>query len=252
MLALRELQQAFSAAMLAEDADAICSRVVEEGFSAAQRLRIYRNTFRSTLTEALRTTFPAVNRLVGSDFFEMAAGQFIAGKPPASADLNEYGEGFADFLAKFPPASTLAYLADVARFEWVLSVAANADDAPVLNPRVLGEIPAEQYDALRFEPHPSLSFRVLGYPADQIADAVLAGDDAAMAQVDLSGGPIWLAVHRGPNGIEAERLAPQDYVFLSRLCHGEPLGVLCETAPPEAAALLAESIVKGRLTAWHS
>lgn len=251
MLGLRELQQLFSAAMLAEDNDAVCEHIVEAGFSAAERLCIYRNTYRSTLTAALRTTYPAVERLVGRDFLDMAAGQFIAGNTPASADLNEYGEGFAEFLAKFPPASTLAYLPDVARFEWALSVAANAADAPALSPHVLGEIRSEDHDSLCFEAHPSLRFLALSYPADQIADATLAGDDTAMAQLDLSNGPIWLVVHRGPNSIEVQRLAPQAYDFLRRLCGGEPLGKICETAPPEAAALLAESLIKGRLTAFR-
>jgi hypothetical protein len=92
-------------------------------------------------------------------------------------------------------------------------------------------------------------FLQLAYPADQIADAVLSGDDAAMAQVDLSSGPVRLAVHRGPDGIEAQRLGPRAYDFLLRLCAGEALGTLCETAPAEAAALIAESLTKGRLAA---
>lgn len=250
MLALRDLQQAFGAAMLAED-DAVPSEIVEDGFTAAERLRIYRNTYRSTLTEALRTTYPAVDRLVGRDFFDTAAAQFIAGNQPASADLNEYGESFAEFVADFAPASSHPYLADVARFEWALSVAANADDATVLNPHALGEIPSEHHDALRFEAHPSVRFLALTYPADEIADAVLAADDAAMAQIDLSSGPVWLAVHRGRDGIGVERLGPQAYDFLRRLCGGETLGVLVQTAPPEAPALLAENLTKGRLMAFR-
>jgi hypothetical protein len=251
MPSLRELQQAFGAFMLSENDNAVCSHIVEDGFSAADRAGIYRNTCRSVLIETLRMTYPAVDRLVGRDFFEMAAGQFAAAHPPRSGYLNEYGDEFADFLAALGPASALPYLANVARFEWALSVAANAADTPVLDPGALAALDPERHATLRFEAHPSVRFLALAYPADQIADAVMSGDDAAMAQVDLSSGPVWLVVHRGANGVEAQRLEPDALGFVSRLCAGERLGSLLETAPPQAPALLAEALTKGHLTAFH-
>lgn len=252
MSALHELQQAFGASMLFEGDGAVCGQIIDDGFSAAERLRIYRNTFRSTLTEALRMTYPAVDRLVGRDFFDNAAEQFIHANPPSSAYLNEYGGGLAEFLAAFQPASTLSYLPDVARFEWALSVAANAVDAPMLEPGVLAAVDSGSHAALQFEPHPSVRFLALAYPADQIADAVMSGDDAAMAEVDLSSTPVRLVVHRGPGGVEAQRLDPDAHAFVSRLCAGEPLGRLLETAPPDAPMLLAEQLVKGRLTSFRA
>jgi hypothetical protein len=251
MPALLDLQRAFGASMLSEDDDGVGRYIVEEGFSAAERLRIYRNTCRSVLTETLRMTYPALERLVGRDFFDMAAERFIVAWPAGSAYLNGYGGEFADFLGTFEPAKALAYLADVARFEWALSAAANAMDAPVVEPGALAAVDAEEHASLRFEPHPSLRLLVLAYPADQIADAVLSGDDAAIAEVDLSSGPVSLVVHRGPGGVEAQRLERHAYDFVSRLCAGEPLGRLLEAAPPEAPALLAEQLTKGRLAAFR-
>lgn len=251
MSALHEMQQAFAASMLFERDDAICGPIVEDGFTAAERLRIYRNTFRSTLTEVLRITYPAVDRLVGRDFFDSAAEQFIQATPPSSAYLNEYGGGFVEFLATFQAASTLPYLPDVARFEWALSVAANAADVPALEAQALAAVGPEHHAGLQFEPHPSVRFLALDYHANEIADAVLSGDDAAMAEVDVSRRPVWLVVHRGPNGVEAQRLDPRVYAFVSRLCDGEPLGCLLENAPAEAPALIAEQLTKGRLKAFR-
>ncbi len=252
MPALLELQRAFAASMLREENDGVCGAIVEEGFTAAERLRVYRNTCRAVLIETLRMTHPAVDRLVGRDFFDMAAARFMHAHPPQSGYLNEYGGEFADFLAAFGPASELPYLADVARFEWALGVAANAADAPVLGPLTVAAVDPQGHAALRFEPHPSVSFLTLAYPADQIADAVLAGNEAAMAQIDLSSGPVRLVVHRGPDGVEAERLEPGAYEFVSRLCAGEALGRLLESAPADAPLFLAAQLRKGRLTACHS
>jgi len=252
MPALLELQRAFAASMLHEEDDAVCGAVIDDGFAAAERLRIYRNTCRSTLIEALRITYPAVERLVGRDFFDTAAARYAGTHPPQSGYLNEYGGEFPEFLAAFGSASELPYLADVARFEWALGVAANAADAPLLDPLTLAAVDPQRHAALRFEPHSSVCFLTLAYPADQIADAVLAGDEAAMAQVDLSSGPVRLVVHRGPDGVAAERLEPGAYEFVSRLCAREALGRLLESAPADAPLLLAAQLRKGRLTACHS
>ena len=251
MPALHQLEQAFAASMRFEDDSVVGAHIIEDLFTAPERLRIYRNTFRSTLTEALRMTYPATDKLVGRDFFDAAAAQFIHASPPSSGYLNDYGGSFADFLAAFEPARALPYLPDVARFEWALSVAANAVDAPALQAQALAGVDPEQHAALVFEPHPSVVFLGLNYPADEIADAVTSGNDAAMAEVDMTRRPVWLVVHRGPGGVDAQRLEPDAYAFVSRLCNGEPLGRLLDNAPAEAATLIAEQLAKGRLNAFR-
>jgi hypothetical protein len=252
MPALPELQRAFGAALLAEDAAAVAPYLVEDGFSAAERLRIHRNGCRSTLTRSLRMTYPALERLVGAEFFDAAAQAFIAAHPPASGCLNDYGGEFAEFLEAFHPARPLAYLGAVARFEWALGVAANAPDVPALDVTALAALAPEQHARLRFAPHPSVRLLALRFPADEIADAVMSGDEAAMAEVDLASGPVRLVVHRGPDGVAAQRLSPQAHGFLSRLFAGEPLGTLLEAAPADAPQLLAEALAKGRLSAFQS
>ncbi len=248
MPALLELQRAFAGAMLHEYERGIWAHIAADGFSAAERLRIYRNTCRSTLVETLRISYPAVERLVGREFFERAAGKFVAQFPARSGYLNEYGGEFAEFLAELEPARELRYLPDVARFEWALSVAANAPDTPPLDATALTGADAER---LCFAPHPSVSLLELAYPADEIADAVLAGDEAAIREVDLASGPVRLVVHRGANGLETERLDAGAFAFVSRLFGGEPLGRALEAAPADAAALLVQQFGKGRLSAFR-
>jgi len=247
--ALLELQRAFAGAMLDENARAVWPHIADEGFSAGERLRVYRNTCRSTLIETLRLTYPAVERLVGREYFERAAGKFVERHPARNGYLNEYGAEFPAFLAGLKAARELAYLPDVARFEWALSVAANAEDRAVLEPGALLAVETQHHAALRFEPHPSVSCLELSFPADEIADAVLAGDEAAMGEVDLACGPVCIVVHRGPEGLETERLGARAYQLVSRLCAGEPLARVLEAAPEQAPMLLAQQLAKGRLSA---
>src|SRR6266851_3663840 len=157
MPTLHEVQHAFSATLRGGGDGDLADWVVADDFSAAERLEIYRNSCRSVTVEVLRMTYPAVDRLVGRDFFELAAKQFCAAHPPGSGYLNEYGDEFTDFLAGLPEAAAaLHYLPDVARFEWALTCAANADDTPVLDLPSLAASDSQRHGQLRFEPHPSV------------------------------------------------------------------------------------------------
>ncbi|MFD1626617.1 DNA-binding domain-containing protein [Azospirillum griseum] len=253
MPTLHEVQGAFGRSLLLGEDAAVAVHVVEDGFTATERLAIYRNTSRSVLTEALRLSHPAVDRLVGRDFFDLLSARFIRAQPPRSGDLNLYGVGFADVIATVPEAATLAYLPDVARFEWGLACAANAPDGPRLDPAAfagaIGDGRGDGQGDLIIEPHASLRLLHLDHPADAIADAVLSDDDAALGAVDVTDGPVWLAVHRGPLGVEAERLTPEDWRCLHRLCGGESLGSLLETSDRDIAGLLAGQFLKGRFSA---
>ena len=250
MPALRDIQRAFARGVLLGRPDEIAAHVITAGIPAANRLAIYRNTSRTVITGALRLTFPAVDRLGGTAFYDMAAARFIPAQPPITACLDDHGAGFADFLATMPEAAELRYLPDVARFEWALAVAARAPDVPPLNPADLADVVPSVHESLRFEPHPSVTVLHLAFPADSIADAVLSGDTGAMAAIDLADGPIRLVVHRGPNGVHAERVTPQAHNFLVQLFAGEALGPLLDGATPDAAAILAQQFMRGRLAGF--
>ncbi len=88
----------------------------------------------SSLIDALRTKFPATERIVGEEFFRAMARVFVIAHPPRSKILHTYGDDFGDFIAAFEPAAELAYLADVARLEAARTRAYHAADATPLTP----------------------------------------------------------------------------------------------------------------------
>ena len=119
MPTLLELQRAMRASLVDRNDGSAAAMLAEN--VPADRLDIYRNTFVTGVTKALRLSYPAIHRLVGNDFFEGAAGVFIARHPPCAAYLDEYGADFPQFLRGFQPAAALEYLADVARLEWAVN-----------------------------------------------------------------------------------------------------------------------------------
>lgn len=225
MPSLADLQRAMRRSLLAGDA-AAAAFVVADGIAAADRLAIYRHTFESVATRALRLHYPAVAKLVGADCFDAAAREHVAARPPASAWLDRYGGGFAGFLAHWPPVAALGYLGDVARLEWSAGRALHAADAPALDARALAAIAAlepQQQAELRFTPRPSLRLLCTRTAADAIWRATLTSDDDALAALDPRDGPRWLLVERTPSGVEVAALSESQWRFTRDLCAGRTI-----------------------------
>lgn len=257
MPALLELQRAlreqlFGDALPPGEAPSLSDALLPADDSAL-RLAIYRNTCLSTLVNALRLSFPAVQRLVGADFFEAGAREFIRRDPPASAYLNDYGADFPEFLSGFPPAAGLAYLGDVAQLEWAVNRALHASDVSCLELARLATLDESALSGVSFTAHPGLSLLRLGFPADAIWRAVLDQNDAAMAAIDLAAGPVHLLIERDAAGVQVRRLGAAAWAFTARLCAGRPLYEVLAFGPDaEINAWLAEHLSSGRFVGFNS
>jgi hypothetical protein len=249
---LREVQRAFRSSLVEREDGAAAAFVIGDGLEPARRLSIYRNTFVSNLTNALRLSYPAVHRLVGAEFFEGAAQIFVHKRPPVGAYLDEYGGEFAEFLARFPPAALLPYLPDVARLEWAVNRALHAPDVKPLEVAQLAHVDPAHHDRVRFVAHPAVSVLRVDYPVDAIWRAVLEQDDAALSAIDLAAGPVWLLVERTTGRVEVTRLDEHAWRFAAELFAGQLLGAALDTADGvDAPALLAEHIAAGRFIAFN-
>ncbi|CAN7761636.1 DNA-binding domain-containing protein [Variovorax sp. LjRoot84] len=254
MPSLHDVQHAMRCSLLQDGEGPAADLIVGAGLAPAQRLSIYRNTMVATLANALRLSFPAVHRLVGADFFEGAAQIFVRDKAPRCADLNAYGAEFPDFLQRFEPAATLAYLPDVARLEWAVNRALHAPDADPLTVERLATVAPADHGKVCFTAHPSVSMLRSEFPVDAIWRAVLQQDDEAMAAIDPGSGPVCLLVQRLTGEVEVERLDEGAWRFTAALFEGRPLDAAlaaAEAAGVDAPALLAQHLSAGRLVAFR-
>jgi hypothetical protein len=219
---LRELQLDFVEAVLARNDQAIASHLSVHGGTAASRLGIYRSNTYTNLRAALRDAYPVILRLVGDDFFDHAASAFVRAHPSASGDLNDYGDGFGEFLASFPSAAELPYLCDVARLEWARERAYYAFDHPPLELTRLAAIAGDRYGELRFKLHPAASLVNSDYPLLRIWETNqpnYSGDD----YVDLGAGSVRLLVTRRGVEVVNESLGPAESALLSTFIAGQSL-----------------------------
>ncbi|RQS87975.1 HvfC/BufC N-terminal domain-containing protein [Burkholderia contaminans] len=247
---LAELQQVFCR-NLQRDADHdanddVAAVVLGDGLAPQVRLNIYRNTALSVLANALRLSFPAVQRLVGPEFFEGAARLFCSAAPPYSAWLDEYGAQFPEFLAQMPQAASVPYLGDVARLECQVNLVLHAPDEPILDLARLAELDDVALGELQLRPHPAARLLCCDAPADTIWRAVLEHDNPALHAIRLDEGPVHLLVQRTAEGVETLRLSVAEWRITTALFAGEAVDAALAKAPEaHAHALVATYLARG-------
>ena len=209
-LTLLELQTRIGRAVLGGDIVEIAETIEGDGLDPAARLGIYRNHAAVTLEAALKATFPVVCRLVDERFFAYAVHEYLRGHPPRARCLVEYGDDFPDFLAGFQPCKDLPYLADVARFEWALHIAATLRERRPLRVDALAAIPAERAANVGFRLQPSVSYFASPWPIDAIWQA---NQEADVPPVDLASGRTTLEIRRADKAVAWRRLDPGTFSF---------------------------------------
>jgi hypothetical protein len=215
MHGLHELQRDFARSVL-QGGITVGNRIRPNGLTAAQRLAVYRNNTVMGLTETLRDGYPVIHRLVGDGFFNGLASAYVARHPPQSGCLLEYGDQIPAFVAEYPPAHGLPYLADVARLEWLWQAAFHEADAEGLDLSALAAVPAECHGELRLRLHPTAQLMASDYPVLRIWEnnqAGYAGDD----RISLQEGGCRLLLYRPRWEVEMHPMDIGEYAFLSAL-----------------------------------
>ncbi|MGE0241256.1 MAG: putative DNA-binding domain-containing protein, partial [Parvibaculaceae bacterium] len=134
------------------------------GAEPSKRYGVYRNNVATGLARALAARFPVTEKIVGADFFTAMARDFVLGAPPASPVLLQYGEDFPDFVAAFPPAAGLPYLADIVRLENAQVKAYHARDQAPIDAQALARLAPDRMSGLILVFHPATSVLTSPYP----------------------------------------------------------------------------------------
>lgn len=124
---LAERQSAFMAQVLDDEAP------LPDGWGERQGagMNVYRGNYRSSVVDALKSTYEKTERWVGEDMFQRAAAHHVITNPPASWTLDDAGAGFdstcAELFRNDPEVSELAWL------EWRMLEVFTGEDIQPLN-----------------------------------------------------------------------------------------------------------------------
>lgn len=191
------------------------------GKAADKRFAVYRNNVVVSLVDALAATFPAVQRIVGEQFFRAMARVYALETPPTSPLMAEYGHGFPAFLERFEHVAELPYLPDVARIERAWLDVYHAADAPPLDPSILGSIAPERMAQVRFIVHPAARVIQSAYAAVSITALNRSEADCGALDVNVAEDALLTRPHLE---VTLRRLPPGGAVFLQALTEGATLG----------------------------
>jgi len=219
--AFSAFQENFADALL--DADQPVPGTVTSHTARApqKRFAVYRNNVVAGLVAALRTQFPATEKIVGEKFFAAMARVYVVTTPPRSPILVTYGDGFPGFVAGFAPAADVPYLADVARLEVARTRAYHAADATPLDPSAWQELDPGVLLNVRVTLHPSVQILRSAHPVVTIWS--MNSGEHALASIEDCGAEDAL-VARPRLDVQVRRMPAGGAAFLGALASGASLG----------------------------
>ncbi|MDP2230812.1 DNA-binding domain-containing protein [Methylotenera sp.] len=152
---LVQIQSDFQAFLINNKNIAFTHQIVDDDkVGAKKRLSIYYDAYRLRIIEALATAYPKLKMLLGDDLFDKTAREYIDKYPSTYRNLRWYGGSMREHLLYTLPQHLVA--AEMADFEWALSLAFDAEDVDELTLQNLGKYPPESWSDLSFKFQPSI------------------------------------------------------------------------------------------------
>ncbi|MCL9684689.1 HvfC/BufC N-terminal domain-containing protein [Legionella maioricensis] len=155
MTELPHTQEQFQKFIFSGQSEINDSIVQTERVSVDTRLAIYRDAYKLRLIESLTTTFPAVHAYLGTEAFEEVCNSYIDAHPSSYRSIRWFGDVLAEFLQNYY-AKKYSFLAELADFEWKMTLAFDAADKSVLHIADMANVPPESWAGMKFTLHPSV------------------------------------------------------------------------------------------------
>ncbi len=213
---------------------------------ATGRLDVYATGYRLRLIEVLDADYPALHTLAGDELFNQLGRAYIAAHPSTFPNARWFGVHLPHFLASDAAFASQPVLAEMAAFEWAMSLAFDSKDDPVLDIAALACLPGEAWPTLGFRLHSSLQRLELAWNVSAFWQAMTRKDDLPMLaqSPDAVAWIVWrrelTTYFRSMDGDEATALRTigSDGNFAA-MCE-----VLCDWHEPEDVPIFAMTLLK--------
>jgi hypothetical protein len=210
--------------------DSIRPRLQAGSVDVDSQLDIYADAYVMRLTEALRSNYPAVQRALGDEDFDLMARGYLNLYPSAHASIRWLGDSLALFLRDQEPYREVPVLSELASFEWAMRHTLDGADAVRLTVEALLSVPVHRWSDLQFDLHPSVTRLSLQWNAPQLWRALTdPASPAAEESMEPFRQPMHWLICRKPDLVSGWRsLSDAETAALDLLQQGGTFADICE------------------------
>ena len=211
---------------------------------------VYRYAYGSRLVEAMRNDHELLHSYLGDEMFDEMGHAYVKARPSEHPNLRWFSQGLPEFLKSTEPFCNHPVLADLAALEKDLNDAFDAAEGPVLELTAMAGFAPEQWNDLRFRPHPSAARLDLSTNAAAVWLA-LKNDETPPDAITLEE-PSRILIWRQDTTPMFRELLPEEAMMWDEASSGIPFGVLCEMLAtyddPDGAAARGAGYLHGWIT----
>jgi hypothetical protein len=187
---------------------------------------VYRYAYGSRLVEAVRNDHELLHCYLGDEMFDEMGHAYVKARPSEQPNLRWFSQGLPEFLKTAEPYCNHPILADLAALEKGLNDAFDAAEGPVLELAAMAGFAPEQWNDLKFRPHPSAARLDLSTNAAAIWLA-LKNDETPPDAATLDE-PSRILIWRQDTTPMFRELPAEEAMMWDEATGGIPFGVLCE------------------------
>lgn len=248
MSQLAKLQAGFQAYLLddAKGSSFIKAVIDDKKVGAEKRLSIYRDAYRLRIIEALATVYPQLKALLGDVLFNKIASEYITAHPSTYRNLRWYGSKMREHLLTTLTQHPIA--AEMADFEWALSLAFDAENVPELSLQDLASIPPENWAVLSFKFQPSIKIVRTRWNTITVWQA-LDADEVPSKPAQESTYQSWLIWRKNFNS-QFRLITEMEVIALNMAMMGATFGEICASLEVELDEEHAMTTAAQYLASW--
>jgi hypothetical protein len=253
---------------------AYASRFIKpnDRLTSFERLEIYNRQYWFRLLSSMIEDFPGLRAVLGDKRFDAMSKAYLVDCPSRSFTLRNLGARLEGWLRKHPkwagPKQALAI--DIARLEWADIEAFDGKAEPALRAK---DLTADAGVKLKLKLQPYVRLLDLKYPVDDLLLDVRKKDEdtdfasnafqekhkrrRVQAVAKLKPQNMFLAVHRVDDSVYFRRIEREEFVILSAVRDGKPLGRAIDAAfrkskvpAQERAALVQQWFLNWSALGW--
>lgn len=213
--------------------------------TVAARVNVYRNNYKIGHEQALAAIYPAIQRIVGNEYFRYLAREYSRQYPSMSGNIHHLGKHLSQFLTTIYSLASLPYLQDVARLEWAYHELLHSRAGHPIPPAKLRRLALLEDGLINFKAQAVLQMLASDYPILTIWQ-VNNNDAMEVPPIDLGSGKNYLLLYRVGERVGIADVTRDEFEFVNDLCVGISLNEALQRAAEgiDVAKLLAFCIAE--------